>query len=128
RTKIGQNRTRATGVVASYDLDADTMTFLEYDLYPRLEYAASYWYEQPEPFHGDCISVSAEGAEVTGGPDGRCYELEALSPAMFLAPGQSFTFRTRTMHIRGPRRELAFICRRQLAVEVSTLEAFAQNS
>jgi uncharacterized protein DUF6786 len=128
RTKIGQNRTRATGLIASYNLDNDMMTFLDYDFYPRLEYAASYWYEQADPFHGDCISVSAEGPEVTGGPDGRCYELEALSPAMFLAPDQSFTFRTRTMHVRGPRREMATICRRQLGVEVSTLEAFARNS
>jgi hypothetical protein len=128
RTKIGQNRTRATGLLASYNLDSDTMTFLEYDFYPRLEYAASYWYEQSDPFHGDCISFSAEGPDVKGGPDGRCYELEALSPAMFLAPGQSFTFRTRTMHMRGPRHALEFICRRQLGVEVSTLEAFAQTS
>lgn len=127
RTKIGQNRSRATGLLGSYNLETDEIILLEYDFYPNLEYAASYWYEQPEPFHGDCISFSAEGPDEEGGPDGRCYELEAMSPALLLAPDQCFTFRTRTMHIRGPRAAMAAICRRHLGPEISTLEAFART-
>ena len=74
------------------------------------------------------ISFSADGPAEEGGPNGRCYELEAMSPAMLLAPGQSFTFRTRTMYIRGPRTVMAAICRRHLGPEIATLEAFARLS
>lgn len=128
RTKIGQNRSRATGILGSYDLESSEMVLMEYDLYPNLEYAASYWYEQAEPYNGDCISFSAEGPGAPGEPDGRCYELESMSPAMLLAPGQSFTFRTRTMHVKGPRIALAGICRKHLGPEISTLEAFDRQS
>jgi hypothetical protein len=124
RTKIGQNRSRTVGLLASYNLDTDEVIVMDYDYYPNLEYAASYWYEQPEPYNGDCISFSAEGPAAPGEPDGRCYELESMSPAMLLEPGQSFTFRTRTIHIRGPRTTMARICRRQLGPEIATLEAF----
>lgn len=128
RTKIGQNRSRATGLMGSFNLDTNEMIFLQYDFYPNLEYAASYWYEQPEPYNGDCISVSVEGPGERGGAPGRCYELEAMSPAMLLAPKESFTFRTRVFHVRGPRTVMGRICRQQLSPELSTLEAFDAQS
>lgn len=128
RTKIGQNRSRATGLLASYNLDSDEIIMMDYDYYPGLEYASSYWYEQPEPYNGDCISFSAEGPISPKEPNGRCYELEAMSPAMFLSPGQSFTFRTRVFHIRGPRLLIAGICHQHLGPEISMLEAFDRQS
>jgi hypothetical protein len=124
RMKIGQNRSRALGWLASYNLQTHEIILMDYDYYTHLDYAASYWYEQAEPFNGDCISFSAEGPGAPGEPDGRCYELESMSPAMLLAPGESFTFRTRTMHIKGPRRTMAALCRRQLGPELAALEAF----
>ena len=128
RTKIGQNRSRGMGLLASYNLDTNEIVMMEYDFYPNLEYAASYWYEQPEPYNGDCISFSAEGPGTPAESDGRCYELESMSPAMLLEPGQSFTFRTRTMHMKGPRTTMARICRQQLGPEIATLEAFDRQS
>lgn len=128
RTKIGQNRSRSLGIIGSYNLDTDEMIVMDYDFYPNLEYAASYWYEQPDPFNGDCISFSAEVPGSPGEPQGRCYELESMSPAMLLSPGQSFVFRTRTVHIRGPRKTVAGICRRHLGAEIATLDAFDRQS
>jgi uncharacterized protein DUF6786 len=128
RAKIGQNRSRATGLLGSYNLETNEIVLLDYDFYPRLEYAASYWYEQPLPYEGDVISFSAEGPESAGAAPGRCYELEALSPALFLYPGESFTWRTRTMHLAGPRRVLAGICQRFLGPNSSQLEAFDRIS
>lgn len=114
RTKIGQNRSRATGLIGSYNLDSGHLVLMNYDYYPNLDYAASYWYDQPQPYNGDCISAAIEGPEIADGPPGRCYELESLSPAMFLSPRQSFTFRTRTMHMRGPHPEMDRICEQHL--------------
>ncbi len=128
RTKIGQNRSRATGLIGSFDLENNELHLMQYDFYPELEYIASYWYEeQTDPYGGDCISMAIEGPDKPGGPGGNCYELESLSPAMLLEPGQSFTFRTRTMHLKGPRTTMAKICRRQLGPEISTMEAFIRQ-
>lgn len=128
RTKIGQNRSRGTGLIGSIDLDSNRLVFMDYDFYPNLQYAASYWYEQTEPYNGDCISVSAEGPSEVGAPNGRCYELESMSPAMLLPPGQSFTFRTRTMHVRGSQPIVADICRQQLGPSWSALDRFCQTA
>jgi hypothetical protein len=128
RTKIGQNRSRATGLLGSYNLQTDEMILMDYDFYPQLEYAASYWYEQPQPYHGDVISFSAEGPDRPGGSPGRCYELESMSPAMFLSPGETFTWRTRTMHLIGPKRAMATICQRFLGPNTAQLEAFDRVS
>jgi hypothetical protein len=128
RTKIGQNRSRAAGLLASYNLATDEMVLMDYDLYPNHEYAASYWYDLPEPYNGDCISFSAEGPDCEGGARGRCYELESMSPALFLQPGESFDWRTRTLHLIGPRLIMAGILRRHLGAEISSLEAFDSAS
>jgi hypothetical protein len=128
RTKIGQNRSRAMGLLASYNLATDEIVLLDYDFYPNHEYAASYWYELADPYDGDCISFSAEGPDQEGGSRGRCYELEAMSPALFLHPGESFDWRTRTLHMTGPRVVMAGILRRNLSTEISSLEDFDKAS
>ncbi len=128
RTKIGQNRSRAMGLLGSYNLATDEIVMMDYDLYPNYEYAASYWYDLPDPYNGDCISFSAEGPDREGGPKGRCYELESLSPALFLQPGQSFDWRTRTLHMTGPRVVMAAILSRHLSTGISSLEDFDRMS
>ena len=128
RSKIGQNRSRATGRLGSYNLETNELILLDYDFYPQLDYAASYWYEQPQPYDGDVISFSAEGPARPGGPPGRCYELEALSPALLLTPGESFTWRTRTLHLAGRAVTTASICQRFLGPNIGQLAAFDRAS
>jgi hypothetical protein len=128
RTKIGQNCSRATGRLGSYNLESNELIMLDYDFYPQFDYAASYWYEQPQPYDGDVISFSAEGPDQPDGPIGRCYELEALSPALFLAPGESFTWRTRTLHLTGRAATSASICQRFLGPNIGQLAAFDRFS
>ena len=128
RTKTGQNRSRAAGLMGSYNLTTNELIIMDYDFYPQHDYAASYWYEQPDPWHGDVISFSAEGPDRKGGPKGRCYELESLSPALFLHPAESFNWRTRTMHIIGPRTVMADICQRFLGPNIGQLETFDRAS
>jgi len=116
------------GLLGSYNLSTNEIILMDYDFYPNLEYVAGYWCEQPEPYNGDCISFSAEGPGAPGEPDGRCYELESMSPGMLLSPGESFTFRSRTIHMKGPRTVMAGICRQHLGPDVSTLEAFDKQT
>lgn len=128
RTKLGQNSSRAAGLLGSYNLETGEVVLMDYDFYPKLEYVASYWYHQPRPYHGDVISLSVEGPNEPGGPAGRCYELEAMSPALWLDPGESFTWRTRTMHLRGAKQTVAPIFERFLGPNLAQLELFDRVS
>ncbi|OGO39190.1 MAG: hypothetical protein A2147_09350, partial [Chloroflexi bacterium RBG_16_57_8] len=77
--KVGVGRERAVPRLASIDLDLSELTIMDFDFYPELEYVAGYWKQLEKPYEGDVMSTAyGEGS----------YELENLSPALFLEPGQ----------------------------------------
>jgi len=125
--KIGVARQRAIPRLGSWDLDRNELIIMDFDFYPELEYAASYWYQQENPYEGDVCSLSYEGPGADGNT-GQSYELESLSPALFLKPGQSFGHRNRVYHLFGPTEALDGICNKFLGVERKTIEEFEQNT
>lgn len=113
--KIGIGRQRAVPRLASIDLDTGELIIVDCDFYPELDYAAGYWRMLEDPYDGDVVSMCyGQGS----------YELEDLSPALFLKPGQRFPHRNRVFHIFGPLDSLDQICRRFLHVDRATLEEF----
>ncbi|MBI2842846.1 MAG: hypothetical protein HYX78_05545 [Armatimonadetes bacterium] len=127
RTKAGVGRQRAVPRLGSIDLDSSELIIVDSDFYPEMEYAASYWRQLENPYDGDAISVSIEGLKENGQP-GESYELETLSPALFLSPGQYFTHRNRIFHIFGPQSVIDDICKRFLRANRETLEKFDAQS
>lgn len=127
RTKMGVGRQRAVPRLGSLDLDSNELTIVDCDFYPELEYAASYWRELEDPYDGDALSVSVQGLE-EGGVLGESYELETLSPALFLHPGQSFVHRNRVFHLFGQQRGIDDICRTFLRASRPTVEKFDAQS
>jgi hypothetical protein len=113
--KVGVGRERAVTRLASIDLDLNQLTIMDFDFYPELEYVAGYWKHLEKPYEGDVMSLSyGEGS----------YELENLSPALFLEPGQCFAHRSRVFHIYAPPRTLDQVCRKFLHVSMEALERF----
>jgi hypothetical protein len=123
RGKFGIGRRRAVPRLASLDLDTDEMVIVDCDFYPELEYVGSYWRYMQDPYDGDALSVSFEGPNEKGQP-GRSYELETLSPALFLEPGQAFSHRNRIYHLFGPAGAINQICRKFLGVDRTLIEHF----
>ncbi len=113
--KIGVGRPRAVPRLASIDLDSNELTIVDCDFYPELRYAAGYWRVLEDPYDGDVLSMAF-------GPGS--YELETLSPALFLQPGQHFSHRNRIFRIVGQPQMLDGICRRFLRVNRKELEKF----
>jgi len=128
RGKVGTKRDRATGRLGSYDPDDAHLIIVDHDFYPELEYAAGYWRRYENAFDGDALSVYIDGPEQAGGPEGVSYELETMSPALFLQSNQSFTYRNRTFHLRGSRGSVDEVCRRFLGPNLDQLEAFARTT
>ena len=127
RGKVGIKRDRATGRLGSYNPDDAHLIIVDHDFYPELEYAAGYWRQYENAFDGDALSVYIDGPERSGGPDGVSYELETMSPALFLYPGQSFAYRNRTFHLRGERESVGQVCKRSLGPTLDQLEEFARS-
>jgi hypothetical protein len=124
RAKIGVKRERATGRLGSYDPESDHLTIVDFDFYPELDYPTGYWRTYGNAFDGDALSVYIDGPQEPGGPGGAFYELETMSPAMFLRPGESFAYRNRTHHLRGRRKSIGAACERFLRAEIKQLEEF----
>lgn len=125
RGKIGVKKERAGGRLGSYNPNNEHLILVDHDFYPESDYATGYWRSYSDAFDGDALSVYIDGPEKLGGPTGLSYELETMSPALFLKPGQSFAYRNRTFHLRAGRESVGFVCRRFLKAEIDQMAASA---
>jgi hypothetical protein len=128
RGKIGVKRDRAMGRLGSYNPDSVHLIIVDHDSYSELEYATGYWRQYASAFDGDALSVYIDGPERAGGSEGVSYELETMSPALFLHANQSFSYRNRTFHLRGDRESVGLVCRRFLGPTLDQLEEFALST
>jgi hypothetical protein len=128
RGKVGIKRERAAGRLGSYDPDANCLTIVDHDFYPELEYPTGFWKDYENAFDGDALSVYIDGPEYPGGRLGVSYELETLSPALFLRPQEEFSYRNRTFHLRGNPQDLEVISQRFLGPSLSQIAAFERAS
>ena len=102
------------------------LTLVTFDLYPNLDYVAPYWrnLSEQELFDGEAVSVYIDGPDENGGRAGDFYELETLSPALVLLPGESFLHRNCIYHLRGDWGHIGAMCRLFLNAGVDEIEGF----
>ena len=103
RSKIGLRPEHATSVLGSYNQEEHLLTIVQYNKPESSdEYVNSMWEIQDEPFVGDVVNSYNDGPPEPGVPPlGGFYEIESSSPALQLAPGESYTHIHRTLHIIG---------------------------
>lgn len=128
RGKVGVKRDRAKGRLGSCSPDDLHLIIVDHDFYPELEYVTGYWRRYENAFDGDALSVYIDGPERTEGPCGVSYELESMSPALFLLPNQSFAYCNRTFHLRGDPGAVDLVCRRFLGPTLDQLKEFGQGT
>ncbi|MGH9161265.1 MAG: DUF6786 family protein [Vicinamibacteraceae bacterium] len=126
RAKVGVSVRRATGRVASIDLEAARLTIHDCYFYPELDHVAPYWRElsADEEGDGEAISVYIDGPDEQGRRAGDFHELETLSAAMPLQPGECFIHRNRVLHLRGELSALGDISERFLGAGLEELSRF----
>jgi hypothetical protein len=103
RSKIGLGPTRAKSVLGSYNEDEHLLTLVQYNKpADTQEYVNSMWEIQEEPYAGDAVNSYNDGPPEPGVPPlGGFYEIESSSPALQLAPGESYVHIQRTLHLIG---------------------------
>jgi len=125
RSKIGVGPAHATPVAGSYNDQARLLTIVQFTMPAgATDYVNRMWEQQREPYGGDVINSYNDGSPGPGLPPlGGFYELETSSPALALAPGESFTHTHRTLHFTGDPAALDGIARAVLGVPVQTIAA-----
>ena len=124
RSKIGISPGRSKGVAGSWDALNNALTIVQYNLPEpdRSQYVNSLWEKQDDPFAGDAINSYNDGP-VGDDQLGPFYEIETSSPALDLAPGESYTHTHRTIHLEGSVAELDAVARKIFGVSLATIEA-----
>ncbi len=123
RGKIGLGPAHARPVLGSYNAEAGLMTLVHYNQPPdATDYVNSMWEVQDAPYGGDVINSYNDGPPEPGVPPlGGFYEMETSSPALALAPGESYTHAQRTLHLVGERAVLEPLAQAALGVSLSTI-------
>src|SRR5688572_1318989 len=127
RSKLGILPFAAKNIAGSYDADKKILTITIFDVDPTARYLNMEWDTQKPPFSGDAVNAYNDGPLENGRQLGPFYELESVSPAAFLAPGQALTHRHSVFHFTGEEESLDPICKKTLGVSLEQVKNVFKN-
>jgi len=122
RGKLGMPPGSAKNIAGSYDADKKTLTITVFDIDPTARYLNQEWDTKKPPFSGDAVNAYNDGPLEDGRQLGPFYELESVSPAAFLAPGQTLMHRHSVFHFSGDEKDIDPICHQILGVTLQQVK------
>ena len=122
RNKLGIPPGSAKNITGSYDADKMTLTITVFDISPMARYLNQEWNTKKPPFSGDAVNAYNDGQLEDGRQLGPFYEIESVSPAAFLAPGQTLIHRHSVFHFSGDEKIIDPICRQTLGVPLEQVK------
>ena len=118
RGKLGIHPLRARPYAGSYDSLHGVLTIIAFDVDSSARYLNQEWRTDRAPFSGDAVNAYNDGPLADGSQMGPFYELESVSPAAFLKPGEAQVHRHAVFHFTGSRASLDEICHRVLGTGI----------
>ena len=114
RSKLGINFERVRNIMGSWDEERQVLSVVNFNLpesAPANGYNNNLWEIQDTPYAGDVINCYNDGINDSGSGmvEGGFYEMETISPALALAPGEGYTHIQRTLRMEGDRAELSAV-------------------
>ena len=122
RGKLGIYPERAKPVAGSYDWRHQILTITLFDVNPLGKYLNQEWRTDKDPFSGDAMNAYNDGPLADGKQLGPFYELESVSTAAFLQPGNSLTHYHSVFHFRGEKKELNEIAKKVFRVSIEEIK------
>lgn len=122
RGKLGIPPARVKNIAGSYDGVDNILTIVKYDINPSGKYLNQEWRTNRAPFSGDAMNAYNDGPLEDGTQMGPFYEIESVSPAAFLKPGEKLTHNHNVYHFTGNKTALSQIAKKVLGVSVEEIE------
>ncbi len=127
RGKIGLPPSISSNIAGSIDLKNQVLTLVHFDLVDAAPYLRQEWRLHEDPFNGDVVNAYNDGPLEDGSQMGPFYELESLSPAALLQPGESMSHRHTVYHFKGPLDQIAVLAKEWLAVDLDQVRTFVSQ-
>ncbi|MCG2459418.1 hypothetical protein K8352_01500 [Flavobacteriaceae bacterium F89] len=121
RGKLGVPPQRAKNVAGSYDPTDQLLTITLFDLERNAVYLNQEWTPDKDPFTGDAINAYNDGPLEDGSQMGPFFEIESVSPAAFLKPGEKMVHDHSVFHFIGNEDQLDAIAIKVLGVGIGTI-------
>lgn len=122
RGKLGLPPGRARDIAGSYDPLSKVLTIIKYDVEPSGKYLNQEWRPDRPIFSGDAMNAYNDGPLDDGTQMGPFYELESVSPAAFLKPGEKLVHHHSVFHFCGDPQALDGVATQLLGVSLKTIE------
>ncbi len=121
RGKLGVRPSKVKPVAGSYDAAGKILTIILFDTDPHARYLNQEWNTTKPAFSGDAMNAYNDGPLADGTQMGPFYEIESVSPAAFLKPGQSLSHHHSVFHFTGDGKSLDGIAKKMLGVSLETI-------
>lgn len=125
RSKLGLSYQRVQPWLGSWDKNRGVLSVVQFNLPESAPegYNNNLWELQDEPYSGDVINGYNDGPNESGGQLGGFFELETISPALSLGPGESYTHVHRTVRMEGDRAALSEVAESVFGVSLDEIES-----
>ena len=127
RGKVGLDPGRATRFAGSYDESHQILTIAYFDLDASAKYLNQEWSTVKPSFSGDAVNAYNDGPLADGTQMGPFYEIESVSPAAFLKPGESLLHRHSVFHFTGTQSGLNKITEAVFHISIDQINAAFQG-
>lgn len=122
RGKLGIAPARAKPVAGSWDATNNVLTIIKFDTDADGKYLNQEWNTEKPPFSGDAVNSYNDGPLEDGSQMGPFYEMESVSPAAFIKPGEVLNHNHYVFHFTGNKEELNAISEKILGVSLLEIE------
>ena len=128
RGKLGVVPGYAKPMAGSYDPQHKVLTIIMFDLDSSAKYLNQEWNTTKPTFAGDAVNAYNDGPLADGTQMGPFYEMESVSPAAFLKPGESLSHKHAVFHFTGNEKGLSAIAQKLLGISLADVQnEFSKN-
>lgn len=121
RGKLGIPPNRAKNMAGSYDAENEVLTITMFDVDSTASYLNQEWKTDTAPYSGDVVNAYNDGPLTDGKQMGPFYEIESVSPAAFLKPGEKLTHKHSVFHFTGNKAALNKIALKTLGISLDDI-------
>ena len=122
RGKLGVAPNKAKDFAGSYDSTNNVLTVIHFDVDSSAKYLNQEWAINKPIFSGDAVNAYNDGPLADGTQMGPFYEIESVSPAAFLKPGESLSHKHSVFHFTGDAKQLGAITQKLLGVSLEEIK------